>query len=275
MWAFKSITSNGALVGAGATVAGLAAYIGANHKTAQCSSHALEPQYYAWNHRHNWNSFDHAAIRRGHKVYTQVCSTCHSLDRIAYRNLVDVCYTEAEAKAIAADIEVQDGPDMEGEMFDRPGTLSDYHPKPYPNVNAARFANNGALPPDLSLMIKARDRHEDYVFSLLTGYRDPPAGVQVREGLHYNPYFPGGKIAMAPPLADGMVEFEDGTPNSLSQIAKDVSVFLCWAAEPEHDERKLIGIKAVVLLALAAIPTLYWRRVKWSYIKHRKIEFKP
>jgi ubiquinol-cytochrome c reductase cytochrome c1 subunit len=187
---------------------------------------------------------------------------------------VDVCYSEAEAKEIAQGIQVPDGPDAEGEMFERPGMLSDYHPRPYPNDNAARFANNGALPPDLSLVIKARGRHEDYVFSLLVGYCDPPAGVTVREGLHYNPYFPGGKIAMAQPLSNGQVDYEDSTPNSMSQLAKDVSEFLCWAAEPEHDDRKRMGLKVLLFLGAFAIPTLYWKRFKWTVLKHRKLDFK-
>lgn len=278
--AFRAFTSGSALglrsVGIGATAAvGLAAYLSQDRNQAECSSHALQPPFYPWNHNQAWQSFDHPSIRRGHKVYTQVCSTCHSLERIAYRHLVDVCYTELEAKALAQDVQVQDGPDGEGEMYERPGMLSDYHPKPYPNDNAARFANNGALPPDLSLMVKARARHEDYVFSLLTGYCDPPAGVTVREGLHYNPYFPGGKIAMAQPLSNGQVEFEDGTPSSMSQMAKDVSEFLCWAAEPEHDDRKRIGFKVILFLAVFSAPMLYWKRFKWSVLKHRKLHFRP
>jgi len=258
----------------GTAALGTAAYLGTS-KPAQCS-HALQPQNYPWDHRFFWSSFDHASIRRGHKVYTQVCSTCHSLDRIAYRNLVDVCYSEAEAKEIASGVEIKDGPDAEGEMFDRPGRLSDYFPNPYPNPESARYSNNGALPPDLSLVVKSRARHEDYIFALLTGYKEPPAGIAVREGLYYNPYFPGGKLAMAPPLtSNGQVDFDDGTEASISQMAKDVATFLCWAAEPEHDERKLLGIKALALLALCAIPTLYWKRFKWSTLKSRKIEFRP
>jgi len=250
------------------------ALLGLRPKVAHCSGDDLQPPHYPWSHRFPWQSFDHASIRRGHKIYSQVCSTCHSLDRVAFRNLVDVCYTEDEAKEIAAAIQVKDGPDAEGEYFERPGILSDYFPRPYENNNAARFANNGALPPDQSLVVKARARHEDYVFALLTGYCDPPAGVTVREGLHYNPYFPGGKIAMAPPLFDGKLDNDDGTPNSMSQLAKDVTTFLCWASEPEHDERKKMGLKVMLLLGLIAIPTLYYKRLKWSVIKTRKISFK-
>jgi ubiquinol-cytochrome c reductase cytochrome c1 subunit len=188
----------------------------------------LNPPNYPWNHSKPWQAFDHASIRRGFLVYKQVCATCHSLDRIAWRNLVDVAFTEAEIKQMASEVEYKDGPDQEGDMFDRPGKLSDYLPRPYPNENAARFANNGALPPDLSLVVKARERHEDYIFALLTGYREPPAGIVLREGLHYNPYFPGGAIAMAQPLSNGQVEYDDGTENSISQMAKDVSTFLAW-----------------------------------------------
>jgi len=188
--------------------------------------------------------------------------------------MVDVIYTEQEAKALASQIMVQDGPDAEGDFFERPGMLSDYHPKPYPNDNAARFANNGALPPDMSLIVKARARHEDYVFSLLTGYTDPPAGVKLGDGQHYNPYFPGGKISMAQPLSNGQVDYEDGTDNSMSQMPKDVTTFLCWASSPEFDDRKKLGIKILVFLGIIAVPTLYYKRLKWSVIKHRKLEFR-
>jgi len=274
---YKSFSNLGLrYVGLGTSVAvGIGAYLSSRDQQAECSSSSLHPPNYPWNHRHPWQSFDHQSIRRGHKVYTQVCATCHSLDRIAYRHLVEVCYSEAEAKEIAQGVQVPDGPDSEGEMFERPGMLSDYHPRPYPNDNAARFANNGALPPDLSLIVKARGTHEDYVFSLLTGYCEPPAGVTVREGLHYNPYFPGGKIAMAQPLSDGQVEYEDGTPNSMSQMAKDVTEFLCWASQPEQDYRRLLGFKVLAFLGIFAVPTLYWKRFKWSVLKHRKLAFKP
>jgi ubiquinol-cytochrome c reductase cytochrome c1 subunit len=265
--------ATGRLIGTGAALLGVAALLGSNQ--ADCSGHVLPPPYYPWDHYPMLASFDHNSIRRGHKVYTQVCATCHSLDRIAYRNLVDVCYTEKEAKALAADIQVQDGPDTQGDMFERPGALSDYFPRPYPNPQAARYSNNGALPPDLSLIVKARGRKEDYVFSLITGYTNPPAGITVREGLYYNPYFSGGQIAMAPPLSNGAITFDDGTPSSISQMAKDVSTFLAWAAEPEHDDRKRIGVKALTLFALTFIPTLIWKRHKWASLKTRKLDFKP
>lgn len=144
------------------------------------------------------------------QVYQQVCAACHSVEQLAYRNLVGVCYTEDEVKEMAAEVEVPDGPDDTGEMFERPAKLSDKIPSPYMNEAHARYANGGAYPPDLSLITKARHDGQNYVFALLLGYREPPAGVSVREGLHYNPYFPGGAIAMPKMLADGGVEYDDG-----------------------------------------------------------------
>jgi len=246
----------------------------ASQQNVANASEALEPPHYPWNHRFPWQSFDHASIRRGFQVYRQVCSTCHSLDRIAYRNLVDTCYTEEEVKEIAAERDTVDGPNEEGEMFERPGKLSDYMPRPYANENAARFANNGALPPDLSLIVKSREHHEDYIFALLTGYKEPPHGLTIRQGLYYNPYFPGGAIAMPQALIDGALEFDDGTTSSISQMAKDVSVFLAWAAEPEHDDRKKMGLKAMFVLTLMAVPTYYYKRFKWSAIKSRVLTFR-
>jgi len=234
---------------------------------------ALPAAKHPWNHNKMWEGFDHGAIRRGYQVYKEVCASCHSLDLIAWRNLVGVVGTEEEIKEWAAETEVQDGPDDAGEMFDRPGKLTDHMPRPYANDNAARAANNGALPPDLSLMKKARPGKEDYIFSLLTGYLDPPAGITIREGMYYNPYFPGSAIGMAQALQDGMLEFEDGTESSISQMAKDVSTFLCWTAEPEHDTRKRVGLKTLFILAVALIPTLYFKRLRWSVIKNRQIRF--
>ena len=172
------------------------------------------------------------SIRRGYQVYREVCAACHSLDRIAWRNLVGVSHTVDEVKAMAEEVEYEDGPNDQGEMFTRPGKLSDYLPPPYPNEEAARASNQGALPPDLSLIVKARHggavsafpalhgrvqgftrafvSGQDYIFSLLTGYRDPPAGFEIREGMNYNPYFPGNAISMARVLFDGLVEYDDG-----------------------------------------------------------------
>ncbi|KAJ7880308.1 cytochrome C1 family-domain-containing protein [Mycena olivaceomarginata] len=222
-----------------------------------------------------FDTFDHASIRRGYQVYREVCAACHSLDRIAWRNLVGVSHTADEARAMAEEVEYQDGPNDEGEMFMRPGKLADYMPGPYPNEEAARAGNAGALPPDLSLMTQARHGGANYVFALITGYVDPPAGVEVREGMNYNPFFPGGAIGMARVLFDGLVEYEDGTPATTSQMAKDVVTFLHWAAEPELDERKKNGIKAVILFSTLTLLSLYVKRFKWTPIKNRKILYDP
>eukprot|EP01135_Chromosphaera_perkinsii_P000796 Nk52_evm84s151 gene=Nk52_evmTU84s151 len=260
---------------------GLAAVVGVGGVCAvgvnviDASGDELHAPVYPWNHSGYFQSYDHASIRRGFQVYKEVCAACHGIDRIAFRNLVGVSHTEAEAKAMAEEIEVKDGPNDDGEMFDRPGKLSDYFPNPFPNEEAARAGNQGAYPPDLSLVSKARHGGENYVFALLTGYRDPPAGVNIREGLNYNPYFPGGAIGMARVLYDGMVDYEDGTPATTSQMAKDVAVFLAWAAEPEHDERKLMGMKAMALLGMCAAVAWYMKRMKWSALKSRKIAYTP
>jgi len=158
-------------------------------------------------------------------------------------------------------------------MFERPGKLFDGFPKPYPNEEFARFVNNGAYPPDLSAIAKARHGGENYLFSLLTGYRNPPFGVNLREGLHYNPYFPGGAIAMAPPLSNNQVESDDGTENNVSQMAKDCTTFLAWASQPEMDNRKKTGIKVLLLLSITAGFTLYWKRLKWAVMKNRVVKF--
>jgi len=238
------------------------------------ASSALEAPKQNWDHKGVFGGFDYASVRRGYMVYKQVCATCHSLERIAFRNFIGTVMTEEEAKAAAAAVEITDGPDEYGEMFQRPGKLSDYIPKPYPNENAARFANNGGLPPDLSLITKARVGNEDYLYSILTGYREPPSGVSIPNGLHYNPYFPGGAIAMAQALSDGQVDYDDGTSSSMSQMAKDVTTFLAWAAEPENDERKRTGLKTFLLMSLMLVPTFYYYKSKWIVMKSRVVSFK-
>jgi len=234
---------------------------------------ALHPPELPWPHYGIMTSFDTASLRRGFEVYRQVCSTCHSLDLVCYRHLVGVTHTEAQAKALAASVKIEDGPNMEGEMFQRPGRLTDKMKRPYKNDEYARFVNGGALPPDLSLMIKARHNGPDYVYSLLTGYRDSPAGIELRQGLHYNPYFPGGAISMAKALHDGLVEYEDGTPATISQMAKDVTSFLCWAAEPEYDERKRLGLRLITFAITAGALSMYYKRFRWSIYKTRRISY--
>eukprot|EP00003_Mantamonas_plastica_P011509 TRINITY_DN2123_c0_g1_i1.p1 TRINITY_DN2123_c0_g1~~TRINITY_DN2123_c0_g1_i1.p1 ORF type:complete len:286 (-),score=79.85 TRINITY_DN2123_c0_g1_i1:29-829(-) len=238
------------------------------------ASDALHPVEYPWNHEGFFNSFDTASIRRGHQVYSEICSSCHGVERIAWRNLVGVAYTEEEAKELAAEMEVEDGPNAEGDMYTRPGKLSDYIKSPYRNEEEARAQNNNAYPHDLSLITKSRPGGANYLFALLTGYKDAPAGVVVPEGLHYNPYFPGGAIAMPQQIMDDCVEFEDGTPASASQIAKDVTVFLAWAAEPEADERKKIGLKTITLATFATAASWYLKKHVWAGILSRRVTFK-
>jgi len=235
----------------------------------------LHPPHLPWSHSGTFSSLDHASIRRGYEVYKQVCSACHSMRFIAYRNLVGVSHTEAEAKAQAEEIMVTDGPNEEGNFFQRPGKLSDYFPSPYANDEAARAANNGAMPPDLSYITAARHGGEDYIFALLTGYCDAPAGIALREGQYFNPYFPGGAISMAQALYNEVLEYPDGTPATASQFAKDVSTFLKWAAEPEHDDRKQMALKATMMFSLLAAISYYYKRHKWTVLKSRKIAFVP
>jgi len=235
----------------------------------------LHPPKLPFSHNGPIDAFDHASIRRGYQVYKQVCSACHSMRFLAYRHLVAVSHTEEEAKTEAAEIMVTDGPDENGDFFDRPGKLFDYFPSPYKNDAAAAAANNGAIPPDLSYIALARHGNESYVYSLLNGYCDPPAGIEVREGQYFNPYYPGGAISMAPPLYNEIIEYEDGTPATQSQLAKDVCTFLSWSASPEQDMRKKMFIKTTIVFSALIGLSWYWKRMKWSVLKSRKIVYAP
>lgn len=207
-----------------------------------------------WPHQGVFGAYDRAALQRGFLVYKQVCAACHSLNLVAYRNLTALGYSEAEVKSIAAEATITDGPNDEGNMFERPGRPSDHFKASFANEKAARFANGGALPPDLSLIIKARHGGEDYLYSLLTGYgQQPPAGVTIMQGMQYNPAFAGGQIAMPDPLSsDDMVAYSDGTKATKAQMARDVTQFLAWAAEPQLEQRKRIGIRAIIFLLIMA-----------------------
>jgi cytochrome c1 len=210
-------------------------------------------------------SNSHYSLRRGFQVYREVCASCHSISRVPYRTLVGTIMTVDEAKALAEENEYDTEPNDQGEIEKRPGKLSDYMPAPYKNDEAARAANNGALPPDLSLMVKARHGGCDYIFSLLTGYpEEPPAGAVVQEGLNFNPYFPGTGIAMARVLYDDLVEYEDGTPASTSQMAKDVVEFLNWTAEPEMDDRKKMGWKVLAVSSVLTALSIWVKRYVWD-----------
>jgi len=217
-----------------------------------------------WPHDGLFGTFDRAALQRGFQVYQNVCQGCHSLKYLAFRNLEALGYSEDEVKAIAAQYTVQDGPNETGEMFERPARPSDRAPPPYPNPQAARAANGGALPPDLSLVVKAREGGEDYIYSLLTGYIDPPPDVTLPEGMYYNTVFAGHMIAMPPPLQPDVVTYEDGTPASVDQTARDVTQFLAWIAEPKLEERKQMGLKVMLfLIVLTGLFVAYKRRV-WA-----------
>jgi cytochrome c1 len=218
-----------------------------------------------WSFDGLFGTFDRGALQRGYQVYAQVCKSCHAMSLIAYRNLTEIGFAPEQVAAIAAGFEVEDGPNDEGEMFTRPGRPADRFAAPFPNEQAARFANNGAYPVDQSLIIKARKDGANYVHALLTGYRDPaPEGVQLMDGMYYNDYFPGHQIAMAPPLVDGGVEYTDGTESTIDQMSRDVVTFLTWAAEPKLGERKRLGIK-VMLFTLVLTAMLYaLKRQIWS-----------
>lgn len=217
---------------------------------AQAEGDQKHPHKLHWAFDGMFGTVDHQAAQRGFQVYKEVCSACHGLSRVAFRNLTEIGFSEAEVKSLAATYDVQDGPNDEGEMFKRPGKPSDVFTSPYANENAARAVHHGALPPDLSLIVKARHDGPNYIYSLLTGYAPPPEGVTLSEGQHYNPYFPSGKLMMPPPLSDGQVTYSDNTQASVDQMAKDVVTFLQWAAEPEMEMRKEMGIKALIYLAV-------------------------
>jgi ubiquinol-cytochrome c reductase cytochrome c1 subunit len=218
-----------------------------------------------WSFQGIFGTYDRGALRRGLKVYQGVCASCHGLKYIAFRNLQDVGFTEDEVKAIAVDYTIEDGPDDAGDMFDRPGKPSDRFPSPFANDNAARASNGGALPPDLSLIVKARAGGADYIYGLLTGYHDePPEGVEVPDGMSYNDVFPGHMIGMQPPLFEGSVDYEDGTEATVEQMAADVTTFLAWSASPEMEERKRMGIKVILFLIVLSGLLYAVKRKVWA-----------
>jgi len=260
-------------LGGGLLTAGAFGYAWAHSQALHASGNKAHLVPLPWSFRGPFDSLDHGSVRRGFEVYKQVCAACHSMKFLAYRHLVGVTHTEAEIKTIAAQDQVTDGPDDEGKMFQRPGKLTDYMPSPYPNDKAAKFANSGALPPDLSLITLGRDDGCNYIFNLLTGYQDPPAGVKGEPNLHYNPYFGAGWIAMPKQLYDDQIEYTDGTKATESQLAKDVTEFLKWTAERDHDERKRLAIKAVLIFVPLIVLSYHWKRTKWATLKSRKIAY--
>ncbi|MBT3553377.1 MAG: cytochrome c1 [Rhodospirillaceae bacterium] len=217
-----------------------------------------------------FGNFDRAQLKRGYQVYQEVCAACHSLSQIYYRNLSEIGFTEDEVKKIAAEFEVPRGPDDEGETHEdgeqimRAAKPFDKLVQPYANEQAARAANNGALPPDLSLVTKARKGGANYLHALLTGFADAPEGFKMQDGMSYNVYFPGAQIAMAPPIDDDAVEYADGTKASKDQISRDVAAFLTWTAEPELEDRKRIGIKVLIFLIIFTAMLYAVKRRVWA-----------
>jgi cytochrome c1 len=211
-----------------------------------------------------FGTYDPAALQRGLQIYTEVCSNCHGLVQLSYRNLAALGYTPDQIKAYAAQKQVPSTDDA-GQPIMVPAKPSDKFVGPFPNDKAARAANNGALPPNLALITKAREGGGNYVYSLMQGYKDPPpAGVTIANGMYYNEYFPGHQIAMPPPLTDAAVTYADGTPNNLRQEASDIATFLTWAAEPEMEQRKQLGVK-VMLFLLVLTGLLYGvKRLVWA-----------
>ena len=217
--------------------------------------------------------FDRASLQRGYQVYKEVCSSCHSMKYLSYRNLGQNGGPEfslEEVKAIAASYEIEDGPNSEGEMFSRPGRPSDHFKNPYPNDNASIAANGGAYPPDMSVLVKARPGGANYIYSILMGYEEAPAGFGLEDGVHYNKYMEGNKIKMMSPLSDDLIEYSDGTKATVDQMAKDVTTFLTWAAEPHLEARHKTGTKVMIYLILLATLVYFSMKKLWSRVDTEK-----
>jgi len=265
----------------------LAAFAATPALAAEGGAH---PEKQPWSFKGPFGQFDRAQLQRGFKVYREVCASCHGMHLVSFRNLMEEGgpeFSEGQIRLLAAEYQVQDGPDESGEMFERPGRLSDRFPSPFPNEQAARAANGGAYPPDLSLIAKARsysrgfwlslldlvlqyqEHGPDYIHALLTGYdHQPPEGAHGQPGLHYNPYFPGGWIAMPKPISDGQVEYTDGSPATVDQYARDISAFLMWTAEPHLEARKQTGFMVFVFLAVLAGLLYFTKKKVWSDVAH-------
>ncbi|MCL6707004.1 cytochrome c1 [Pseudomonas sp. R2.Fl] len=273
----KKLVASIALIAAVAGFGAASAIAQEEHDLAAATEHAaagghypiLKPKHVDWTFAGPFGHYDKGQLQRGLKVYKEVCSACHSMSLVSFRTLEGLGYSEDQVKAFAAEYEVQDGPNGDGEMFTRTAVPSDHFPSPFPNKEAAAAANNGAAPPDMSLLAKARgvtrgfpqfvfdiftqyqEGGPDYIYSLLTGYHEPPEGIAVPEGTHFNPYFvSAASLAMAPPISDDQVTYDDGAPQTLDQYAQDVSAFLMWAAEPHLEERKRTGFMVMVFLAI-------------------------
>ena len=223
-----------------------------------------------WSFKSFFGTFDRASLQRGYQVYTEVCASCHSLKYVSYRNLAEKGgpgFSIEQAKAIASNFEVTDGPNNDGEMFTRPAKLSDKFVMPYANDQEAKLSNGGAYPPDMSVLVKARAGGADYIYSVILGYEDPPEGMKLDDGVYYNKYMYGNKIKMPPQLYDDLVTYADGTPATPEQMAKDITTFLAWTAEPKLEERHKFGFRAIIYLVILTILVYFSMKRIWSRIE--------
>ena len=225
-----------------------------------------------WTFKGLFGKFDRASLQRGYQVYNEVCASCHSIKYLTYRNLAEEGgpeFTEEEAKAIAANFEVIDGPNSTGEMFTRPAKLSDKFIMPYANEEEAKSANGGAYPPDMSVLVKARKGGANYIYSVLLGYEDPPSDIKLDDGVYYNKYMDGNKIKMPAPLSDDLVEYSDGTNATSEQMATDVVNFLMWAAEPHLEKRHKTGFRVIMYLIILTVLVYFSMKKIWSRVESK------
>ena len=223
-----------------------------------------------WSFQKFFGTFDRASLQRGYQVYAEVCASCHSMKYVYYRNLAEDGgpeFSQEQAKAIASNYEVIDGPNSDGEMFTRSAKLSDKFAMPYANVEEAKLSNGGAYPPDMSVLLKARAGGANYIYSVLLGYEDPPEGMKLDDGVYYNKYMYGNKIKMPKQLYDDLVTYADGTAATPEQMAKDVTTFMAWTAEPKLEERHKIGFKAITYLFILTILVYFSMKKIWSRIE--------
>jgi cytochrome c1 len=239
--------------------------------SASSNSHEPEVAGQSWSFAPPFGTYNNAQLQRGFQVYQRICANCHSMRLLSYRNLGEPGGPQFSPKAVeilASQVQVTDGPNDKGEMFQRPGRPSDRFRSPFANAQAARAANNGALPPDLSVIAKAREGGPDYLHALLTGYVPAPQGFQLAQGMHYNAAFPGHQIAMIPPLSDGLVLYTDGTKQTVDNYARDVSAFLMWAAEPKLEERHAVGARVMIFLIVFLVILYLAKRAVWGRVHH-------
>ena len=242
-------------------------FINSNSISAEQTNKLLKP---GWSFKGFFGKFDRSSLQRGYQVYTEVCASCHSLNYLSYRNLSEKGgpeFSEEQVKIISSQFTVTDGPNSDGEMFERPARPSDKFVSPYPNKQAAIAANGGAYPPDMSVLVKARKGGANYVYSLLMGYDDPPAGYELDDGVYYNVYMSGNNIKMSKPLMNGLVEYADGTSATEEQMAKDVTTFLAWAAEPHLESRHKMGFRVIVYLTIITLLVYFSMKKIWSRVE--------